>query len=81
MQIRGVPIELRRAIGRRAASKGVSISKYVIDLLDDDSRPRTVNEWLEEVERNLGPFGKRPGPTGGETLRELRDAWDRGEDP
>lgn len=81
LQIRGVPIELRRKVGRRAASKGVSISKYVIDLLAEDDGPRTIEEWLAEVERNLGPFGKRGGPGGGETIRELRDAWDRSDDP
>ncbi len=81
LQVRGVPIELRRKIARKAASKGLSMSKYVIDVLEDDiQRPATVAEWVREVEERLGPphdLGFDPA----ETVREIRDAIDRGERP
>lgn len=82
LQVRGVPIELRRRVGRRAASKGLSISKYVIEVLDGDAgRPLTIDEWLAEVEESLGPPRPQPGPALSNTLREIRDALDRGEEP
>ena len=72
LQIRGVPIGLRDRVRRRAHSKGVSMSKYVIDMLTDDGdRPATVNEWLAEVMNDpptLGPV------SGGSIVREMRDA-------
>ena len=72
LQIRGMPIGLRDRVRRRARSKGVSMSRYVIDLLSDDSeRPATINEWLAEV-MNDPPT---PGPvSGGSIVREMRDA-------
>jgi hypothetical protein len=82
LQIRGMPIELRRRIGRKAGSKGLSISRYVIDVLENDAGlPRTIDEWLDEVERNLGPFRDQPGRPLSRTVRETRDAIDRGEEP
>ncbi len=60
----------------------LSVSKYVIELLDEDAgRPRTIDEWLAEVEERLGPFGEQPGAPPSKTLREIRDAIDRGEEP
>lgn len=72
LQIRGVPIGLRDRVRRRARSKGMSMSAYVIDVLNDDSdRPATINEWLAEV-MNDPPT---PGPVSGASIvREMRDA-------
>ena len=78
LQVRGVPAELRRRLGQRAASKGMSMSKYVIDVLKDDvERPATLEEWfaLAEELRPKRDIGFSPA----ETLREIRDAIDRGE--
>lgn len=77
LQIRGVPIGLRDRVRRRARSKGVSMSRYVINVLNDDTeRPATINEWLDEVLSDpptKGPF------SGGSIVREMRDALE--EDP
>jgi hypothetical protein len=70
VQIRGVPVTLRERLRRRAGSKGLSMSQYVIAILQDDLARPTVAEWAAEV-------GKRPpvdlgGKTGAELLRETR---------
>ncbi len=78
LQIRGVPLELRRRLGQKAASKGLSMSRYVIDVLKDDvERPATIKEWLALVEelRPKRDIGFDPA----DTVREIRDAIERGE--
>jgi class 3 adenylate cyclase len=70
VQLRGVPVALRARLRKRADSKGVSMSQYVIEILRDDLARPTVAEWVAEV-------GKRPaidlgGKTGAELLRETR---------
>lgn len=77
LQIRGVPIELRRRIGERAASKGVSMSKYVIDTLRDDIDLPTLEEWFREVDSHMPRRDPAIAPS--TILREIRDAIDRGE--
>ncbi|HYK97300.1 MAG TPA: hypothetical protein VEU77_02805 [Candidatus Acidoferrales bacterium] len=49
LQIRGVPVALRERLRRRASRKGVSMSQYVTDLLDEDLAKPTIKEWLDEV--------------------------------
>ena len=72
LQVRGVPRLLRDQVRRRAKSKGLSMSRYVIDVLNADTdRPATINEWLAEV-MNDPPT---PGPISGAAIvREMRDA-------
>jgi hypothetical protein len=77
LQIRGVPLELRRRLGQRAANKGVSMSRYVIDVLSEEiALPRSMDEWFTEVEALLGPARDDRGPAPSETLRRMRDAED-----
>jgi hypothetical protein len=81
LQIRGVPSDLRRKIAHNARGKGLSMSRYVIGVLSDNvDRPATIDDWLREVEERLGPprdLGFDPT----QTVREIRDAIDRGERP
>lgn len=70
MQLRGVPVVLRDRLRRRADSKGLSMSQYVIEMLQDDLARPTVAEWAAEV-------GKHPpidtsGKAGAELVRETR---------
>lgn len=70
VQIRGVPTALRERLRRRAGSKGLSMSQYVIEILKDDLARPTVAEWVAEI-------GKHPpvdlgGKTGAELVRETR---------
>ena len=77
LQIRGVPLELRDRVRRRARSKGMSMSRYVIDVLSDDTdRPATINEWLDEV---LSDPPVRGNFSAAGVVREMRDALE--EDP
>ncbi len=76
LQIRGVPAEVRDRLRKRAARKGVSMSKYVIDLLEFEDLPLTVDDWLEEIRQSPPVPGARPG-AGAEAIRAIRDAVDR----
>lgn len=77
LQIRGVPANLQRRIRAKAARKGVSMSKYVIQILEDNvDDPDSLDEWLDEV-MSLPPV---PGYKLGEAtkvIRAMRDAIDR----
>lgn len=77
LQIRGVPARLQRRIRDKAARKGVSMSKYVIQILEDNiDEPGTINDWLDEV-MALPPIpGYKPG-MGAAAIRAIRDAIDR----
>jgi hypothetical protein len=70
VQLRGVPVALRERLRKRANSKGLSMSQYVIEILADDLARPTVAEWAAEV-------GKLPpidlgGRTGADLVRETR---------
>jgi hypothetical protein len=70
VQLRGVPVNLRDRLRRRAARKGVSMSRYVIEILEDDLARPTLSAWLAEV-------GKLPpvdlgGETGADLVRAAR---------
>ncbi|HUG06943.1 MAG TPA: hypothetical protein VMQ78_10390 [Candidatus Limnocylindria bacterium] len=77
LQIRGVPASLQRRIRAKAARKGVSMSKYVIQILEDNvDDPDSLSEWLDEV-MSLPPVpGYKPGEAT-KVIRAMRDAIDR----
>jgi len=77
VQIRGVPVGLKRRIREKAASRVTSMSRYVIEILQDNvDRPASINEWLDEV-MSLPPVpGYKPG-AGTAAIRAIRDAIDR----
>jgi len=77
LQIRGVPVGLQRRIRAKAARKSMSMSKYVIQILEDNiDEPNTINDWLDEV-TSLPPVpGYKPG-MGTAAVRRIRDAIDR----
>jgi antitoxin FitA len=70
VQLRGVPVALRDRLRKRADSKGLSMSQYVIEILTDDLTRPTLAEWLAEV-------GKSPpidlgGKSGADLVRAGR---------
>jgi hypothetical protein len=77
LQIRGVPVRLQRRIRERATRKGTSMSKYVIQILEDNvDAPDSINDWLDEV-ISLPPVpGYQPG-MGAAAVRRIRDAIER----
>jgi len=77
LQIRGVPAKLQRRIRANAARKGVSMSKYVIEILDDNiDRPGTLGVWLDEIAKDPPKTDLRPGEATA-MIRAMRDAIDR----
>jgi hypothetical protein len=77
LQVRGVPRKLQRRIRENAARKGVSMSRYVIQILEDNvDRPESIDAWLDEVRSHPVTSKIRPGePTA--IIRAMRDAIDR----
>ena len=70
VQIRGVPVALRERLRRRAHSKGLSMSQYVIEILADDLARPTVAEWVAAVGKSP-PIDLR-GRTGADLVRQGR---------
>ena len=70
LQIRGVPVVLRDRLRRRADGKRLSMSQYVIQVLQDDLSRPTLEEWLAEVGK-LPPIDLK-GRTGADLVREGR---------
>ena len=77
LQIRGVPVALQRRIREKATSKGTSMSKLVIQILEDNvDEPDSIDEWLAEVMSMPPVPGYKPG-MGADAVRRIRDAIDR----
>jgi plasmid stability protein len=77
LQIRGVPVTLQRRIRERAARRGVSMSKYVIEILDDNiDRSDTLGDWLQEIAKDRPKTDLRPGEATA-MIRAMRDAIDQ----
>lgn len=77
LQVRGVPAALQQRVRAKAARKGVSMSKYVIQILEERlDQPDSINDWLDEV-MSLPPVpGYKPG-MGAAAVRRIRDAIER----
>jgi hypothetical protein len=77
LQIRGVPVKLQRRIREKATRKGMSMSRYVIQILEDNvDQPDSINDWLDELTSVPPVPGYRPG-MGAAAVRRIRDAIDR----
>jgi plasmid stability protein len=70
VQVRGVPVALRERLRKRADSKGLSMSQYVIEILTDDLARPSLAEWLGEVGKS--PAIDLGGKTGVDLVREGR---------
>ena len=77
LQVRGVPAALQKRVRAKAARKGMSMSKYVIQILEDNvDEPDSIKDWLDEL-TSLPPVpGYKPG-IGAAAVRRLRDAIER----
>ena len=73
LQIRGIPIATRDKLRRKAKSSGVSMSKYLIDLIDRQVDTMPLDEWLAMVRKNP-PVDI--GMSAAELLKEVRDEED-----
>lgn len=68
LQIRDVPLEVQEALKARAASRGQSLNKYLVNLVTEEAVQPTLAEVLERA-------ANRPNRVSGssvEVLAELR---------
>lgn len=49
LQVRGIPVALRERLRRRASRKGVSMSQYVVQRLEQDLALPPMDDWLDAV--------------------------------
>jgi post-segregation antitoxin (ccd killing protein) len=56
LQIRGVPVTLRDQLRERAERRGVSMSRYLIELMEQDIPKMSMREWLDWVHRTVPPL-------------------------
>jgi hypothetical protein len=73
LQIRGIPVKTRDALRHKAESKGVSMSQYLIDLIQRDVQTMPLDEWIAMVRKNPRIDLGRPAA---DILRELHDEED-----
>jgi hypothetical protein len=73
LQIRGIPVKTRDALRRKAQSKGLSMSQYLVDLIRRDVDKLPLDEWIAMVRKDP-PVDL--GSSAAEILRELHDEED-----
>lgn len=77
LQIRGIPVKTRDALRRKAESKGVSMSQYLVDLIRRDVEKLPLDEWLALVRADPPVDVGRPAVDVLREVRAERDAhWD-----
>jgi len=73
LQIRGIPVKTRDALRRKAESKGVSMSQYLIDLIGREVETMPLEQWIAWVRKNP-PVDI--GMSAADLLKEVRDEED-----
>jgi hypothetical protein len=73
LQIRGIPVKTRDRLRRKAESKGVSMSQYLIDLIDREVETMPIEEWIAMVRKNP-PVDI--GMSAADLLKEIHDEED-----
>ncbi|MDP9319590.1 MAG: hypothetical protein M3P16_00675 [Chloroflexota bacterium] len=73
LQIRGIPVKTRDALRRKAESKGLSMSQYLVDLIRRDVDKLPLDEWIALVRKDPPVKLGRPAA---ELLREVHDEED-----
>ena len=73
LQIRGIPVKTRDALRRKAESKGLSMSQYLIDLIGREVETMPLEQWIAWVRKNP-PVDI--GMSAADLLKEVRDEED-----
>lgn len=73
IQIRDVPEDVHRALTKRAALKGMSLSEYLRDLLAREAERPPLEQVLAEIRAEEPVQLDEPSEV---TIRRLRDALD-----
>ncbi len=67
LQIKNVPEDLHDELRKRAEARRTSMRDYVLELIERDQRLPTINQWLDEIERD------EPGDAGVDVVELIRD--------
>jgi antitoxin FitA len=51
VHVRGLPDDVHATLAARAARRGVSLNRYVVEVLSGHSRLPTLDEWLDGLAR------------------------------
>ena len=74
LQVRGMSVMLRQRIREKAAGKGMSMSRFVIEILEENvDRSGNFGEWLDEIAKYPSPPNYKPGDAT-KMIRAMRDA-------
>ncbi|MDH3227260.1 MAG: toxin-antitoxin system HicB family antitoxin [Thermoleophilia bacterium] len=71
IQVKNVPDELHERARERARSRGLSLSQYILDLIETDLRLPSVDEWFARANRAEFDIGL-PAGRAAEVVREAR---------
>jgi plasmid stability protein len=71
IQIRNVPDDLHARLKERAARERLTLSDYLLRMAEREARTVSIDELSERIRRRGGLPGE---VSGGEIIRELRDA-------
>ncbi len=67
LQIKNLPEDMHEELRKRAEERRMSMRDYVLELIERDQRLPTVNQWLDEIERD------EPGGAGVDVVELIRD--------
>jgi hypothetical protein len=67
LQIKNLPEDLHEGLRKRAEERRMSMRDYVLELIERDQRLPTINQWLDEIERD------EPGDAGVDVVELIRD--------
>jgi hypothetical protein len=73
LQIRDLPDELHQILRRRAATRGLSLRQYALEVLQEHCRLPTMDEWLDGLSRLTPVSLSQPAA---EAVRQAREADD-----
>ncbi|HEX9942191.1 MAG TPA: hypothetical protein VGG03_09260 [Thermoanaerobaculia bacterium] len=73
LQIRNLPDELHQILRQRAATRGLSLRQYALEVLREHCQQPTLDEWLDGLNR-LTPVSL--ATPAAEAVRETREAED-----
>jgi antitoxin FitA len=73
IQIRNVPARTHSVLRRRAATRGMSLQEYLLDLVNEATAKPTVEEVLDRTRRHSGGRVRL-----GEAAADVRKDRDRG---
>jgi hypothetical protein len=68
LQIKNIPPELHEALQRRAHNEGMTMSNYVIKVLERDLSLPSEREWLARLQE------REPADLGDEVVKALHEA-------